>query len=365
MRRPCASLPAPERAREAAPSRRRPTAAAAIVVAGVLLLGAGSRASAAGPAIEVHVTGCADVDGREVERLLAIELAFVVAQVTAQRAAQAPIAVALSCAGPRLLMTAQDPILNRPLAREVVLGPPEAGRDRTIALLVSQLFLTSWAEGLLARPNAATTGATTTTGATATTASIAPPQAPPSPTVVVSAGEAERRPARFELHAESGVRLRDRSSPVLGEQVSFGLAFPLGRLRALAQLDVEHGSTDRAAGVVSWTLAAAGLGTGWRSRRHGVVALDSSALLSLGFADVHGAAGAAATTGSTVTGVVGGVALGAGPVLFWGSARLALEVELGATFPTATARVSGERDVALGGLWAGAGLSVGVGWAAR
>lgn len=351
MRRPCASLPAADDARRPPRPHRRPTAAPAILLAGLALFGASGRASAAAPAIDVRVTGCADVDGREVERLLALELGF----VAAREPAPGPIVVALSCTGARLQMTAQDPILNRRLAREVVLGPPEAGRDRTIALLVSQLFLTSWAEGLLERPKPATT----------TTTPTAVPQAAPSPTVVVRGGEPPPPAARFELRLESGLRLRDWSSPALGEQVSLGAAFPLGRLRALAALDFEHGSTDRAAGVVSWSIGAAGVGTGWRSRRHGAVALDSAALVSLGFADVRGAAGSAAIAGSTLTGVVGEAALGAGPVFFWGAARLALELELGATFPTATARVSGERDVALGGLWAGAGLSVGAGWPAQ
>jgi hypothetical protein len=349
MRRPCASLPAADRARRPVRTRRRPAAAAALIVAVLAVLGASGQASAAAPAIEVHVTGCADVDGREVERLLAIELAF----VGAQHGSPGPIAVALTCAGPRLQMTAQDPILNRRLGREVILGPPEAGRDRTIALLVSQLFLTSWAEGLLERPQAA-----------ATTSTALPPITP-APPFIVSGGEPRPPAPRFELRVQSGVRLRDWSSPLLAGQVSLGATFPLGRARALAELDFEHGSTERTAGEVSWSIAAAGLGAGWRSRRHGVVALDGSALLALGFADVRGAAGSAAIAGSTVTGVVGQAALGAGPVFFWGGARLALRVELGATFPTATARVSGERDVALGGLWAGAGLSVGGGWTAR
>jgi hypothetical protein len=349
MRPPCASLPAADGARRPARTRRPPPAAAAIIFTGLALSGASGRASAAAPAIEVHVTGCADVDGREVERLLAIELGF----VASQQVAPGPIAVALACAGSRLQMTAQDPILNRRLAREVVLGPPEADRDRTIALLVSQLFLTSWAEGLLERPKPAT----------ATTPTTAPQAA--SPTVVLVGGAPPPSSARLELHLEAGVRLRDWSSPALGEQVSLGVAFPVGRLRALAALDFEHGSTDRAAGVVSWSIGAAGLGTGWRSRRHGAVALDSAALVSLGFVDVRGEAGSAAIAGSTVTGVVGEASLGAGPVIFWGSARLALDLELGATFPTATAQVSGGPEVALGGLWAGAGLSVGAGWTAR
>ena len=359
MRQPCASLPAADQARRRARTHRRPTAPATLIIAGLSLLGASGRASAAAPAIEVHVTDCADVDGREIERLLAIELAF----VDARHVAAGPIAVALTCAGPRLQMTAQDPILNRRLSREVVLGPPEAGRDRTIALLVSQLFLTSWAEGLLERPKPGTTTATGTLTAPVTATTL--PPAPPSPVVVVSAGQPGPSTSGFELRVETGVRVRDWASPAPGGQVSLGMAFPLGRLRALAELDFEHGSTDRAAGVVSWSIGAAGLGAGWRSRRHGVAALDSSAVVSLGFADVRGAAGSAAIAGSTVTGVVGQAALGAGPVFFWGSARLALQLELGATFPTATARVDGERDVALGGLWAGAGLSIGAGWTAR
>ncbi len=304
------------------------------------------------PAIEVRVTDCADVDGREVERLLAIELAF----VAAQQPAAGTIAVALACTGSRLQMTAQDPILNRRLAREVVLGPPEPGRDRTIALLVSQLFLTSWAEGLLERPS------TTTPTAPPTAVAQAAPPPPPS-----SGAASSPLPPRASSCAWNPACACATGRARHGENRSLSaLPFRLkGRLRALAALDFEHGLTDRVAGVVTWSIGAAGLGSGWRSRRHGVVAFDSSALVSLGFVEVSGEAGSAAIAGSTLTGVVGEAALGAGPLFYWGAARLGLGLQLGATFPTATARVSGERAVALGGLWAGAGLSVGAGWGER
>ena len=54
-------------------------------------------------------------------------------------------------------------------------------------------------------------------------------------------------------------------------------------------------------------------------------------------------------------------AVAAGPRLMWDRLRIGADLQLGVMFPGATARVSGDRDLALGGVWAGAGLTVGWG----
>jgi hypothetical protein len=281
-------------------------------------------AARAAAAIEVRVHGCPGVDGQEVERLLGIELAF----ARAQRPAAPPIEVALDCDGPRLSMTARDPILNRPLGRELTLGPPEPGRDRTIALLVSQLLLSSWAEGFLERP--------------------APVPAPGLPT-----------PApRWELAFDAGARVRDWAAPAFAARIALRPARRVGRLRLLGELAFERGTAERAAGDVTWSMGAAGLGIGAGTRGRGRLAFGAAVVVSLAYADAHGDAASPAFTAASTHGFLGEAALGAGPELALRAFRLGLEVQAGATFPAATAEVSGDRSLALGGFWLGAGLTV-------
>jgi hypothetical protein len=308
------------------------------VLASLVATSLGGLSAAAAVPIEVHLSDCPGVDEHEIERLLAIELGFAISQ----RPAEGPLDVALVCTGARLEISAHDPIRNRQLTREVVLNPLEPGRDRTIALLVSQLFLTSWAEGLLERPAAP------------------PPAAPPSPATVVARPPPPPAGPRWELGAEAGVRFRDWSAPARGERISVETARRRGAARAFVDLTFEHGSVARTAGDVTWSIGAAGLGVGWRSSRRGPLALDATALAALAYAEADGAAGSAAFTGSSSGGVIGQTALGGGPVLYAGPLRLGLALELGVTFPAATAKVAGDRDVTLGGLWGGAALTIAV-----
>ncbi len=278
----------------------------------------------------MEAQACPGVDGREVERLLAIELGAL--------APAGPINVALACTAGRLRMTARDPVLDRQLVRDVAIGPPEEGRDRTIALLVSQLFLTSWAEEFLEHPGprpAATV---------ATVTRVAPSPAPLSPT--------------WELQVAAGVRLRDWAAPALGEQLSASAGRRAGPLRVLAVVGLEHGSADRSAGTAAWTIGELGGGLGWSSGRRGRLGLGAALLASAALAQVHGDPGSTATAGGTVSGLLGQVSLTAGPRLIWAAWRAGLDLQVGATFPGATARVSGDRDLKLSGPWAGAGLSL-------
>ena len=53
--------------------------------------------------------------------------------------------------------------------------------------------------------------------------------------------------------------------------------------------------------------------------------------------------------------------MGVGPIVFAGPLRLGLDVQGGATFPSATARDASDREVALGGAWGELTLVVGAG----
>ncbi len=294
---------------------------------------------AAAPRVQVQAQDCAGIDATEVERLLELELG----PLAGPRAAVHPFQVTLVCTGARLRMTARDPILDRQLVRDVTLGGPEPGRDRTIALLVSQLFLTAWAEEFLERPAPAPPAADATLA-------IRPAAAiPPGP--------------RWELEAGAGLRVRQWSSPALGEHLGVAVARNTGPVRLTATAGLERGSADRALGAAVWTMGQLGAGVSWQSTRRGRVAFAAALVGAAVLAEVHGDAASAATAGSTVRGVLGEAALAAGPRLVWDRLRVGADLQVGVTFPRATARVSGDRDLAVGGAWAGAGLTVG--WGVR
>jgi hypothetical protein len=293
--------------------------------------------AAAAPTVHVQTQDCAGVDAAEVERLMEIELG----PLAAPRAAASPFEVALACLGSRLRMTARDPILDRQLQREVAVGAPEPGRDRTIALLVSQLFLTAWAEEFLEHPA---------------------PRAP-APDASPPARDARPPPTgpSWELEANGGVRLRDWSAPAVGENVGVTMFRRAGGARLLATAGLERGAAQRASGAAVWTMGQLGAGLGWRSARRGRLAFAAALIGTAVLTEVHGAPGSAATGGSAVRGVLGQATLAAGPRLIWDRLRVGADLQLGATFPGATARVAGDRALALGGVWAGASLTVGWG----
>jgi hypothetical protein len=301
------------------------------VLSATLAIGTNVARAASPAAIHMQVQDCPAVDAGEVERLLRLELQPL-------GATSRPLEVTLTCSGPRVRMVARDPNLDRQLTRDVVIGPPDPGRDRTIALLVSQLFLSARAQDLLERP------------APAAAVVVAPPPVAPAPS------------RRWELEVAAGARARDWSSPATGEWIAAGAGRRAGPVRLLATAEVERGSAQRSAGVAIWTIEALGAGVAWRSGVHGRLALDATFVASLALAQARGEPASASFAGNSVSGVLGQAALSAGPSLSWSHLRLGLRLQIGATFPGATAQVSGDRDLRLGGAWAGAGLSVGWGW---
>ena len=310
-----------------------------------------SNGTAAAATVEVRATGCTELDEGEVERLLGIELAFV---------ASAPplrdvLRVELFCSGSRLRISVVDPATQKPLEREVALGPPEPGRERTIALLASQLLLTSWAESFLAR--------------------AAP--VPPAPKETPFDG-AERSlatdpssnarggaPPSWEVGLGAGVRMRDEDSPVLDPRIFVRPSVGVGRFRALLEVAYERGSTPRTGGTIGWSMVSGGVGGGWRSGRLGVVALEATATASVVWIVAQGEPATPAFVGDSRRGTAGEGAIAAGPIFFVGPVSIGLALETGVLVPSVTARSSGDSSVALGGVWGGASVRVGAESGAR
>jgi hypothetical protein len=319
----------------------RPLAAAGFAS---ILFSGGTVAAAT---VEVHATGCADLDEREVDRLLSIELAFVASAPPLREA----IHVELSCTGNGLRISAIDPATQKPLEREVVLGPPEPGRERTIALLASQLLITSWAESFLTR------------SAPPPTAPLEPPShRSETPVRLEESSPSEHRaPTAWEIGLGAGARVRDWSSPATDPRVFLRPSIGFGRFGLLLDVAYERGSAPRTDGTVDWSMISGGFGAGWRSRRLGIVALEATATTSLVWILAEGEAVSPRFVGDSRHGIAGEGAISAGPMFAIGPMRIALDLETGVVLPGVTARSSGDSNVALGGVWAGASLRVGAG----
>ncbi len=315
-----------------------------------LVLAASSVASRAraepAPAASLSVTteGCDDLRAAEIERILRIELAG----VAEQWGGAEPLRVELSCEASRVRVLAIDPLTDKRLSREVSLRRTK-DRDRTVALLVSQLFLTSWSELLMRPPS---------------DAALPPP--PPPPPAVARAAEGLAREAiapssrRWLVAAVAGPRVRDTSSPTLSGRLALRPSLLLGTHWSLAlELGYERGSAKRASGSVGFGAVSALIGGGLRTSPIGPLVLEANARAGAAYFDVRGDANAP-VIGTSASGVVAELALGAGPTLHLGAARVGLELGVGLTAPRATAHVARDADVALGGAWAGLSLVVGV-----
>lgn len=296
-------------------------------------------------ALTVSTEGCDDLRAPEIERILRIELA----QVADQWTGAEPLRVELSCEAARVRVLAIDPLTDKRLSREVSLRRTR-DRDRTVALLVSQLFLTSWSELLLRRPPDP----------------AAPPPPPPPPAAVARAAEGLAREAitpssrRWLVAAVAGPRVRDVSSPTLSGRVALRPALLFGERWSLSlELGYERGAAKRASGSVAYGAAAAMIGGGLRTAPWGPLVFEVGARAGATYFDVRGDANAP-VVGTSTSGVLAELALGAGPTLHLGMATIGLELGVGLTAPRATAHVARDTDVALGGPWAGLSLVVGV-----
>jgi hypothetical protein len=241
-----------------------------------------------------------------------------------------------------------DPVTDKRLQREVSLRRTK-DRDRTVALLVSQLFLTSWSELLLRAPP---------------DPALPPPPAPPPAVTRAAEGLAREAIApssrRWLVSAAAGPRVRDVASPTLSGRVALRPALLMGEHWSLAlELGYERGAAKRASGSVAYGAAGALVGGGFRTTPWGPLVFEVGARAGAAYLDVRGDANAPAI-GTSASGVAFELALGAGPTLHLGIARVGLELGVGLTAPRATAHVARDSDVVLGGPWAGLTLIVGV-----
>ncbi len=324
------------------------------LVATVVVTVADERDASAAQPIDVTGVGCPTLDRREIERLLSIELGSVSRQWQ-ESVASEPLHVELSCQGTRMAVSIADRLTGKRLSRDVEINPTAPDRDRTAALLVSELLLGSWSE-LLRSPQA-------------------PPPAPLPPIPQVAAEPpppppSQSRGLRGAVDLVAGARVRALDHPVVSGDIALRLELIVARhARLFVTGGYERGAASNTVGTVDFGLASAGLGVGWRSSRLGAggrLVLDVAATGSAAYVDLSGSAAASSVgrlvLGSSTSGAVAEVALQGGPSLVLGPARVGLELTAGWTVSPVTGNViadagtSNVRDVSLGGIWLGASL---------
>ena len=311
--------------------------------AAALVLSFTARARAASRGIAVSSEGCGDLRGEEIERVLTIELADVARTTRPDE----PLAVELTCDDGHVRAVAIDPVTSKRLSRDIDLGRA-ADRERTIALLVSQLFLTSWSELLLPPPPGA------------------PPRPPPPPSAARAAEGLTRRAltlpsAGWELLAIGGIRIRDLRVPTIGERVALRPTLYLrGRWGIALELGYERGSAERVSGAVDYVVTSAAAGVSYRAIAGARVSVDAGARVGAAYVTAHGDPTAPASA-SAASGGVADLALGVTPSLRAGRFVIGVEAAAGLGFPRLDAHVARDRDVSLGGIWCGVSLVLGAG----
>src|SRR5687768_11965167 len=96
--------------------------------------------------ITVRSSDCADLDVGELQRLLNVELAPAPGDPR-----PAELALRVRCVDDRIDLSVVDPKTGKELERSIVAPPRnERGRERIIALAVSELFETAWLDLLVA-----------------------------------------------------------------------------------------------------------------------------------------------------------------------------------------------------------------------
>jgi hypothetical protein len=293
------------------------------------------------PGLRVVVNGCGGLRTARVEELLRLELATLVPTIVELP----PLEVQFVCTGTRVDVTLADSITGKWVAREVALPPaPQADGERTLALAASELFLASWLEILIQKPEERTPAR--------------------DPQVMVAAERAAERALpprgpRITMDLLATARARHLSEPIR----TLGVALRIGPAKSeswqwFAGAGWEAGASQRDAGRAELNAGSAGLGVRWRWAGRNVE-LGAIASVSALYLTLRGVPSSSAFYGATHGGVAGELGAGGFVLARIGALRLGAEISAGALSPGPIGRVDAEGRVTAGGLWAGAALIAG------
>jgi hypothetical protein len=317
----------------------------ALGVAATMLAVAPRNAGAqtAGAGLKVTSSDCPDLRMERVEEHLRLELATLVPAV----AELPPLDVEFQCDGQRVRVTLRDSVTAKWVARDLVLsGNSQVDRERTLALGASELFLASWAELLIQKPEER--------------------PARPDPVVVAAERAVEQavpalanRPF-IEIDVPAQGRVRHLSAPI----PTLGAALRVGQTRAgswqlFATGGWEGGSATRWSGRVDVNAAEVGLGLrrGWRI---GALRVDLVGGAAAAYVSLQGVPSSTATYGAAHAGLTADVyaALEASVPLH--ALRLGAALGGGYLAPGPVGIVDSANAVRLDGPWLGATVFAGL-----
>jgi len=334
--------------------RRRSFGPVALALTIGCALGVPARAGADAEtaAFVISLSGCDEIDRAALLSLLELELSDVAGGF---RRSEPPF-VELVCVGEQLHIQVRDPVTGKRIGRTVPRPPAEHG-ERSVALAVSQLFLTSWLELLLPAPARAElpdppAGAYAAVARRAREALSTDEAAPPPP----------RDPSRtIGLDVFGGGGVRDVAAPVLTQALALSAQVALDRTWALTiAVGLEHGVASRERGGVELWLGDVGLGADLTLVRDGALTIGLGAHGGVVWSRLAGQPSRNDVRGDSAEGVGARIALAPRVGLELDGFVISLAVEAGVDLGLPIGLVKDERAVTAGGFFGRALLGVGV-----
>lgn len=304
-------------------------------------------------AVKVSTTTCPGLDAAEVERLVELELAAVTQEIRDGP----PLRVVLTCASGRLAIAVTDPMTSKQLERTVPAPDDAPGRERVVALAISQLFAASWLELLIPEPQGDDGEAPPSMPRPAAGTSEAALEAA---TDLAHERTVPARERRVELLAGAGLRGRAlESAPFSALHLDLETrAWLAPRIGIAGRLDFDLGRALRSAGQVRGLDVLGGGGLVWRSSS-ARVAMGGAVLMGLGWARLQGVAQRDEVSATARDGLTGQALVTVGPRIRASRLRIDVDAEFGGMLRSPRGLVSGEPSVSMGGMFVGLALRLG------
>lgn len=319
------------------------------------LIASGLFAPRARAELAIAAPSCPDLDLAELSRLLELELR----DVSDAFEHESDPVVLLGCRpSGELRIEIRDPVTDKSVARTVTMPDPE-GRERALAIAISQLFLTSWLELLLPEDEAPEAPGETAAEERARNA-VAPSFEPAVRQAPVTRAAPDA--SSFDLGIDLGARVSFANDTLGAGTLALHGWLELGS-GVLVGLRVagELARASRTRGDVEiWALSFGG-GAGWRTPELGPFSLATHLVLSALAVSLQGR-----TSGEAVPGVKSGVAFEVMgelvPSVRFDRFRLGLALGLGGVVLSPSGVVAREDPVDLDGLRLSAALRASFGW---
>jgi hypothetical protein len=319
---------------------RRGLCVAAAALAAVLVSTiAGAQAE---PRLHLTTFGCSQLHLDRVKDLLQVELAMLLPET----GSLPDLEVDFRCLGTSIVrVTVGDAVTQKWVIRETSFAD-RADPERLMALVASELFLASWLELLVRKPE---DSARTAASAVHTAARAVERAASPSRHTPVLA---------IDLLEMARARRLSTAVPTLEAALRVGQA-GLSPWQLFAVVGSETGATQRAQGRVEMTATSAGAGARWCLHfAHGELGVTGST--SVAYVRLLGTPGLPAYYGERHDGLAADLSLGFEANLTLDPLRLGAILTGGLLEPGLSGGIQGDAPVRFDGAWAGVGLFVGL-----